>query len=184
MASKWLTAAALAALALPVGTANAQAGVGLSAGLSIPRGDFGDGVDNGYHITGLIALGGRSAPAGLRLEGTFSEFNYKGVFAVNNAKARLLYGTANVVLATSGDAGGYVIGGFGVYRATAECDVCTTSSTKGGVNAGVGYRWGLSGFSAFLEARYHYIAGASDPTNGGVKGSNTAFIPISFGLRF
>jgi hypothetical protein len=184
MASKWLTAAALAALALRVGTADAQAGVGISAGLSAARGDFGDIVDNGYHVTGIIALGGRSAPAGLRLEGTFSEFNYKGILGSTDAKARLLYGTANIVLAKSGDAGPYVIGGFGVYRATAECDLCSASSTKGGVNGGVGFRWGLSGFSAFLEARYHYIAGASDPTNGGDNTSNTTFIPISFGVRF
>jgi hypothetical protein len=41
----------------------------------------------------------------------------------------------------------------------------------------------LTGFSAFAEARYHYIAGPSDPTNGGIK-SSTQFIPISFGVRF
>jgi hypothetical protein len=34
-----------------------------------------------------------------------------------------------------------------------------------------------------LEARYHYIPGASDPANGGVK-SSTRFIPVSFGLVF
>jgi hypothetical protein len=185
MSRKLLTAAALAAFALPAATARAQAGLGLAAGLSLPKGDFGKVTDAGYHVTGLIGIRAATAPVGLRLDGSFSEFNYKASLGGRSgAKARLLYATANVVLTSSGNSAPYVIGGFGIYHATAVCDVCTTSSTKGGFNGGVGYRFALTGFSAFLEARYHYITGASDPTNGGVKSSSTQFIPISFGVRF
>jgi hypothetical protein len=155
----------------------------MSAGMSIPRGDFGKVADNGYHVTGLVALGSRSAPFGWRLEGSFNELNYKNAFNTS-AKARVLSATANAVFGASGESGAYIIGRFGIYHASAECSTCTTTSTRGGVNGGVGFRWGLSGFSAFVESRYHYIGGPSDPTNGGVKGSNTQIVPISFGVRF
>ena len=42
---------------------------------------------------------------------------------------------------------------------------------------------GLGGLSAFVEARYHYVPGASDPTTGGAK-SSTQFIPLSVGVTF
>lgn len=79
--------------------------------------------------------------------------------------------------------GPYAVAGGGVYRSLAECSGCTTSSTNGGYNAGGGFRFALSGFSAFLEARYHVIPAESDPTTGGTK-ENVAFIPISFWLIF
>jgi hypothetical protein len=47
-----------------------------------------------------------------------------------------------------------------------------------------GLQFGFGGRSIFLEARYHYIGGPNDPTNGGVKNSNTQFIPVSIGLIF
>lgn len=183
MSWKLLTAAALAAFALPAATARAQFGFGLAAGPSYPKGDFGKVTDAGYHVTGLIAFRPATAPVGFRVDGSFSEFNYKSSLGRPGAKARLVYLTANAVLTSPGTMAPYLIGGFGIYDASAKCDLCTTSSTKGGFNGGVGYRLGLAGFSAFLEARFHYIAGPSDPTNGGVK-SSTQFIPISFGARF
>src|SRR5512132_279892 len=184
MSCKLLTAVTLAAFALPATTARAQIGLGLAAGLSVPQGDFGKVAESGYHVTGLIAVGAPIIPIGLRVEGSFSEFNYKGSLGGNGEKARLLYATANAVLTSPGIIAPYLIGGVGIYRASAVCDLCTTSTTKGGFNGGVGFRFGLSGFSAFAEARYHYIGGPSDPTNGGVEGSSTQFIPISFGVRF
>jgi opacity protein-like surface antigen len=185
MSRKALVVAALLAVALSSGTARAQAGFGLAAGLSAPMGDFGKIADAGYHVTGLMSYAPRLSPAGLRVEGSFSEFNYNSTIfsSAQSAKARVLSATANAVLASPGVMGPYVIGGVGVYRASAECSTCSSTSTKGGINVGGGFRFALTGFSAFLEARYHYIPGASDPTNGGIK-SSTQFVPISFGLVF
>jgi len=181
--SRKLLTAALAVLALPVATAQAQMHYGVAAGLSAPEGDFGKVADAGYHVTGLVTVSAPLAPVGLRVEGSFSEFNYKSTLSSTSAKARLLSATANAVFASPGIMGPYLVGGLGIYRASAECSGCSTSSTKGGFNGGAGFRFGLSGFSAFLEARFHYIPGASDATTGGVK-SSTQFIPISFGLTF
>jgi hypothetical protein len=181
MSSKCVMAAALAVFAAPMAIAQAQIGYGLAAGVSAPLGDFGDAADAGYHLTGLLRLGVPLAPVGLRVEGSFSEFKYTN--SSRDAKARLVYGTANVVLSSPGIVAPYVIGGAGIYHASAVCGTCTTTSTKVGYNGGAGLKLGLSGFSAFVEARYHYIPGASDPTNGGVK-SSTQFIPVSVGVTF
>jgi hypothetical protein len=56
-------------------------------------------------------------------------------------------------------------------------------SNKVGYNGGVGLRAGLFGLSAFVEARFHFIPGASAPTTGGLT-TNTQFIPLSVGVTF
>src|SRR5262245_36806751 len=179
--SRKLVTAALAMFAIPLLDVGAQVGVGVAAGVSAPVGDFGKAAESGYHATGLLTIGVPLMPVGARLEGSFSEFNYKAFS--NDAKARILYATANGELSAPGIIAPYVIGGVGMYHSTAECAGCTTSSTKIGFNGGGGLKIGLAGFSAFVEARFHYIGGASDPTNGGVK-SSTQFIPISAGVSF
>lgn len=175
MSRKLLTAAALAVLAFPAATARAQIGYGVAAGLSAPTGDFGKTNEAGYHLTGILRFSAPLAPVGMRVEGTYSEFNYKNTFLAS-AKARILSATANAVFSSPGIMGPYLIGGLGIYNASTSCSGCNSNgSSKVGFNGGGGFSFGLSGFSAFLEARYHYIP---------VSGGSTAFIPISFGLTF
>ncbi len=175
MSRKLLTVAALTLLALPVATSHAQLGYGVAAGLSAPTGDFGKSVDAGYHLTGIVTFSAPLAPVGLRVEGSFNEFNYKSTILAN-AKARLLSGTANVVFSSPGILGPYLIGGLGMYNASTSCSGCNYGSTsKVGFNGGAGFKFGLSGFAAFLEARYHHVA---------TSPGSTAFIPVSFGVTF
>lgn len=181
MTRKLSMIAALALLAVPAASAHAQLGFGAAAGVTAPVGDFRNAAESGYHVTGLVTVGIPLLPVGGRLEGSFSEFNYKNT--TNSAKARIVSGTANVVLSTPGFIGPYLIGGIGAYHSTAECSGCSTSSTKVGYNGGGGLQLGLAGISVFVEARYHYVPGANDPTNGGVK-SSTQFIPLSVGVTF
>lgn len=184
MSRKLLTTVALAVFALPLATTQAQMGFGVAAGLSAPMGDFGTVVDAGYHLTGLMTVSAPLAPVGLRLEGSFSEFNYKSGIFSTSAKARLLSATANAVVSSPGIMGPYLIGGLGIYNSSASCSGCSSSSTsKIGFNGGGGFRFGLSGFSAFLEARYHYIPGGTNATTGGAN-SSTQVIPFSFGVTF
>jgi hypothetical protein len=145
-------------------------------------GDFGKVADAGYHISGLMTLSVPLVPAGLRFEGSFSDFKYKSTLGSTSASARILSATANAVLSVPG-IGPYFIGGLGIYHASAVCSSCTTSSTKVGYNGGLGMKFGLGKLSVFLEARYHNVPGASDPTTAGVK-SSTQFIPVSLGLTF
>jgi hypothetical protein len=180
--SRTLFASIAALVVVASGTARAQSGLGIAAGWSVPTSDFGDAVNSGYHVTGLLHMAKKDSPIGIRLDGTFSEFDYK-IAGLSDAKARLIYGTANIVLSATGGKGPYVIGGGGVYHSSAECTGCTSSSTNGGFNAGAGYRFALGSLSTFLEARYHMIPSGSDATTAGTK-KTTSFIPISFGLIF
>ena len=73
----------------------------------------------------------------------------------------------------------YAIGGLGIYRlkfsgSVAGFDVSDTQ-TKFGINVGGGFTFNLSGFETFVEARFHSVF---------TEGSNTNFLPISFGFKF
>jgi len=73
----------------------------------------------------------------------------------------------------------FIIGGLGLYKlkATAKyngIDI-SDSQTKFGLNLGGGVNFNLSGFETFAEMRLHFVF---------TKGSNTNFIPISFGFKF
>jgi hypothetical protein len=183
MPRKLLAAAVLSMFAFPFATGQAQLHYGVAGGLSAPLGDFGDVADAGYHLTGLLSVSMPLAPIGFRIEGSFNEFKYKSSISSIDAKARIWSGTANAVLSSPGIIGPYLIGGLGIYNAYASCDGCNSSSTKGGLNGGAGLKLGLSGFSAFIEARYHYIPGGSDATTAGTK-SSTQYIHISVGVTF
>lgn len=175
MSRKLLTVAALAVFALPLATttAYAQMGYGVAAGLSAPMGTFGNGVSSGYHLTGLVSFAAPLAPVGFRGEVSFNQFGAKGA---SNVKANILSGTANAVVSAPGMMGIYGIGGLGLYRNSVSCTGCSSNSTTNvGFNAGAGFKFGLSGFAAFVEARYHHVS---------TSGGSTAFVPISFGLLF
>lgn len=177
MSRKLLTFTALAVFALPFATAHAQLGFGAAAGLSAPTGDFGKSVDAGYHVTGMVTFSPPLAPVGFRAEGSFNEFNFKtSPFLPSGSKARVLSGTANAMLSSPGILGPYLIGGIGTYHSSVSCTGCSSSSdNKVGFNAGGGFRFGLAGFSAFGEARYHFYGSGT---------SKTQYIPISFGVTF
>src|SRR4051812_24056325 len=138
----------------------AQAAFGIAAGASAPQGDFAHVAQTGYHLTGLVTAGASHARVRFRGEASISELKYDGSLAGTTAKARILSVTANAVLASPSLAGLYGIAGLGAYRMSAVCSGCTTSTTKLGYNAGVGFEHVMSGFPVFLEARLHYIPGA------------------------
>jgi len=187
----------VAATAVPSPSLRAQTRFAIAAGVSGPRGSLGNAVNTGYHFLASIATdagmylpsgsdraqrSNAGAPFRIRVDGGVTEFKYK-VPGIRDAKARVLSGTANALISPPQFGGGYIIGGIGLYHMSAECDGCTTSTTKGGVNGGVGYELPLTRVRLFAEARYHYIGGPSDPTTAGVK-SSTQFIPVSVGVIF
>jgi opacity protein-like surface antigen len=102
---------------------------------------------------------------------------------------RIIDGTANVVY-TFGAAlptKFYLIGGVGAYNERAHDPVtdASASSTKFGLNAGVGFKFQLTGFATFIEARYHNVIHGS--VIGDANSSNAKslqFLPISVGITF
>jgi len=157
------------------GSAQAQrrASVGVAAGASIPLGDLGDAVSTGYHVLGTLAVSGTaSSPLGFRVDGMYNKLSGKSsgpdvtIWTVNG---NLVYAFPGGMTATP-----YIIVGAGWYNSKADEDGAE-SSNDFGINAGIGARFALSGFSTFVEARFHSIF--SDPNSG-------QFIPLTFGILF
>ncbi|MES2522822.1 MAG: hypothetical protein V4617_09010 [Gemmatimonadota bacterium] len=155
---------------------------GVSGGLSLPVGDFGEGFDSGFNITGHVAF----KPA------TFTNLSFRGDvgydrFAAKNlddVNFRMISVTGNAIYAfpqaTPGIVRPYVLGGVGGYNGKTTGtvlgqDIDDSGSTEVGIQGGGGINFQLSGFATFIEAKYVNIF--SD-------GNSTGFIPITFGIRF
>ncbi|HSQ31052.1 MAG TPA: hypothetical protein VLN49_14435 [Gemmatimonadaceae bacterium] len=141
----------------------------IAAGATLPTGTFSDAVDVGYHFTVGLGVQDRSSALGFRAEGTYNAFSAKsggGDVHVAGLTANASYDLAN--MGTTGSKL-YAIGGIGFY----DTKVPGQSETDFGWNFGGGFRFPLSGFSAYLEARYHQVSNA-----------DAHLVPISFGLLF
>ena len=185
MARRLLALTALAlGLAAPV-AAHAQSPfrLGLSIGPSFTAGDMGDTQEWGYHIGGSISGRPMLSPIGLRGEVMYHAFTGKevdaplGTFEYDDAS--VLAGILNVEAGMSGvGLRPYFVGGVGYYNFDPGAG---DSEGKFGLNGGVGISFGLAGFSAFAEARYHRIF-VDEDADGNTP--DISFIPVSFGVRF
>ena len=164
--------AALVAVSVPA-HAQRRTSVGFAAGASIPVGDLGDATSTGFHVLGTLAVSGTaSSPVGFRIDGMYNKLSGKNsgpdvnVWTVNG---NLVYAFPGGMTATP-----YIIAGAGWYNSKADQSGAESSSDLG-INAGLGARFALSGFSTFAEFRFHNIL--SDP-------NSSQFIPLTFGILF
>jgi hypothetical protein len=170
-----ITAAVLAIFTL-ASTATAQSAkpvsLGISVGASIPVGDFGDVYSTGYN--GTVSLGFQSAgsPVGIRIDGMYNSFSDRDDLVIARPDYRIVSGNANLVYALPGvGIRPYLIGGAGIYGQKPDVSGAKTISDFG-VNGGLGAAFQLSGFTTFIEARFHHIF--SDQA--------TQFVPVNFGI--
>lgn len=173
-------------------TAHAQAQtmplLGISAGASIPQSSFGDGVNTGYNVNGMINIGVPLSPLAFRGEVGWNHFDLSGNNASGNV--RMINGTANVVLVPSTvmTAKPYLIAGVGAYNVKTTVDnsggllgtgafTSSSSDTRLGFNGGVGFAFGLGSVGTIIEARYVTV-------NGKNGSGSLSFVPVSFGITF
>lgn len=162
-------ALALAATFIAPAALHAQTSFIVAAGAAVPVGNTADELKMGYNATLGIGIKPPLAPIGLRIDGMYNSFDSK----VGTGTGRILAGTANVTLSALAMPVGYLIGGLGMYNLSASGG--GGSETDFGFNAGAGLNFPLTGFSTFLEARFHFV---------NTELESTKFIPITFGLRF
>ncbi len=149
--------------------------LGVSGGLSLPTGDFTEGLESGYNLTGHVYLKVATLPS-LRFRGDVS-FDKWNAEASNAGSFRSLGLVANALYdfptTNNSIARPYLLGGLGVFNSKAsEAD---DSDTNLGVQLGGGLSFQLSGFTTFAEAKL---------VNVFTDGSSLRYIPITFGVRF
>jgi hypothetical protein len=154
-------------------------------GAALPMGQFGasneidDGfADLGFRIGAGLEIRPALMPIGLRFDGAYDRMKIEDV----DAAYSIWNVTANAVLSPMVSPL-YFIGGIGFYSTDVTGDAVTfdvDAETDFGFNLGAGLSLPLTGFSTFIEARWHRISVDSD-----VFGfSNIDYIPIVFGIRF
>jgi opacity protein-like surface antigen len=146
----------------------------IAAGASVPTGDLADFVNVGYNLTAGIGLRPALSPLGFRLEGQYNNFGGKDCDdcdgSIKGLDVNAIYDFMPVTKTVG--VSFYGIGGVGGFRSSSG-DV--NSDTKFGWNLGAGLRLPLSGFSGYVEARFHQVS---------ADGGSTRWIPITFGLVF
>lgn len=145
----------------------------LAAGVTLPTGTFSDRNDAGYNLIFGLGVRQHGSPLGFRAEGIYNEFNEKDTNDKSHAggiTANALYDLSTNSRTNTSSL--YVIGGVGYYN-TREPFFSSESQSNFGWNVGGGFEFPLTGFSAYVEARYHSISN-----------TDIRFIPISFGLVF
>jgi hypothetical protein len=172
-----MLAVAAFALMAPVAMAQAQLKFGIGAGASLPGGDLKDGVETGYHLMATAGVQPPLSPVGFRVDGTWNQFSEKSPGTDN---FRVMSLTANAILGMPGAVvvKPYAIGGVGMYNSKNSGG--GDASNDMGVNLGAGVSFGLAGFGAFAEVRWHKIF--MDEVLG-VK-PNFSYIPLTFGITF
>ncbi|MBK5187053.1 MAG: outer membrane beta-barrel protein [Gemmatimonadaceae bacterium] len=152
---------------------------GVMGGVNFPVGNASNGSNTGWNAGALLNFGFVNSPVGLRIDGTWNQFNVKDVSGVH---LRVLDATADAVfnVGTQSPSQFYVLGGGGVYNfkntgSNNNFDFSSGSTTKFGLNAGAGVKFKLGSLAPFVEARYHYVFSS---------GSKFQMIPISVGLTF
>lgn len=146
----------------------------IAAGLSLANGDFGDRNDAGYALIVGVGFTQRASPFSIRAEGIYTQYDSKFRDRDKSSAGGI---TGNVIYdfktTPSTPVTLYAIGGVGLYSTKEESVFGDDSDSGVGWNLGGGLRIPLTGFSAYVEARYHSISSA-----------NVSFTPIVFGLRF
>ena len=159
-------------LALVATPAFAQGGLMVGGGLTMPQGDFGDGVKSGVH--GMVALdfGVLGAPLGVRVDGSY-HLNYFDLPGDPDAAANIIAVGGDVVYSfPSPGAHPYVLGGITWASLKCSGDDCLNDDSESatGFNVGGGIRFG----GIFAEAKYVSIGGDLD-----IK-----YVPITVGFHF
>lgn len=166
-----LVAVALAAsvVATPL---SAQINLSVAAGATMPVSDASDLLNMGYNASVGLGFKAPLAPVGLRIEGMYNALEDKNL---DGASYRVMAGTVNMTLGAPMLPMTYLIGGAGMYNLKSQGYTVNGSESDVGFNVGAGLNLPLTGFSTFLEARYHRVM---------TEGQAFQFVPVTFGIRF
>jgi len=145
-----------------------------AAGWAVPTGDFGSFNQSGFALVGGLGISAAGSPIRFRGEASYNQFNHKDTDPFGgSSRAGGFTGNAIFDFPVSRGSGftPYAIGGIGLYG-TKQDDFENTAWDVGW-NLGGGIRFPLTGFSVYVEARYHSVSNA-----------DVSLAPIVFGVQF
>jgi len=147
--------------------------IGVAGGVTQPMSDLSDAAKLGYNGTAALEIHLPFIPVGLRVDGAYNSFGEK---ITGTGKLHAISATGNLVwrLPSVGIAP-YLIGGAGLYMATAEAAGASTTENHFGWNAGAGINLPVSFLKAFVEARYNKVT---------VDNGSMDFVPVTIGIMF
>jgi opacity protein-like surface antigen len=163
----------VAAVSLPATTRAQSANFSLAGGFSLANGDFGRRNDAGYSIGVGIGMTQAGSPLSFRADGIYNEFTSHFNEEKSQAGGIIASALYDFVMKDASFVP-YAIGGVGLYSTKEPSLFNDQSQTNVGWSLGAGIRFPLTGFSAYIESRYHSVS--SSP--------GVAFAPVVFGLRF
>jgi hypothetical protein len=190
------------ALSVTAASVSAQAIVsspvrfGIMGGATIPLSSLSDEEKTGWNAGVLVSIGVPLVPVSFRIDGQWQQMSGKSILTgtqLGGASAfqdlRIIDGTANVVYTFGAalPAKFYLIGGAGIYneRFKDQNSDAHADGTKFGLNGGVGFKFQLTGFATFIEARYHnVIHGRAFDDGANSNAKSLQFVPISVGITF
>lgn len=157
---------------------------GVSAGATLPVGDFGERNDAGFNFGAHARLSLPFVPFAVRAEVQHNRMK----FSDSDANTLVTSGTINgeftagpgLVIAVPYFTAG--LGGYYIKTALRGATAGTTrydDITAFGLNGGVGLRMPLAGFSTFVEARVHWVSTGDEFLTG-----SATYIPLVFGITF
>jgi hypothetical protein len=152
---------------------NINAGASVPVGTLAEEGLEGGNAELGFHLGAGLEFRPPLMPVGLRFDGAYDRMGIQDFDAAWSIWSL----TANAVVSPMASPL-YFIGGIGFYGTDITGDDVTgdvESETDFGFNLGAGFSLPLTGFSAFVEGRWHSV---------NTEGDNLQFIPIVFGIRF
>jgi hypothetical protein len=156
-----------------VATAAKPVQFGISGGAALPTSDLSTGANTGWNLSGTVGFNPQAIPLGIRVDGAYNRFALKGAsgnMAFTSVTGNLVYKIPSATVSP------YLIGGGGWYRASATLTGFGSGADNHlGWNVGGGISMPLSGFDAFVEARYNQVQG---------NGGSLKFIPVTFGVMF
>ena len=157
---------------------------GVSAGATLPVGDFGELNDAGFNFGAHARLSVPFVPFALRAEVQHNRMKFSG----SDANTLVTSGTLNGDFSAGSAmmrAVPYFTAGLGGYYIKTALRGPTAGTTRYGdvtsigLNGGAGLRMPLAGFSTFVEARVHWVSTGDEFLTG-----SATYIPLVFGITF
>jgi opacity protein-like surface antigen len=159
--------------------AEAQARIGLAAGLAVPTGDFGDVAKSGFNVEGSAEFRPEAMPFGIRADVFYNRFAIDEDATGESGNFRTFGAALNAIFQMAGvSASPYLLVGPAIHNVGGDVDdssVDIESETKFAAQGGVGVKFPLSGMTSKVEARYVTIF---------TEDENTNLFIINFGVLF